>query len=1100
MKKYYESPSVVAHQLHRAYYEGDEAAQAHRRQAIERMCRFIEGRQCEVVSQWLRQVAELLPQTADTDLLVPGWWRELSHKFLYLLLRHLGDPTDIACHRFVGVATRAGNKAGYTAADLVCTQIALKRTLIANLVAEFGDDRESLEAMCDRVESEIDHVRLHITECYYEYNQRELLRAEQKHWALFNAAGDAVVLVDPTDGVVVDANREAEALFGLEKDDLVGSHYPDLFAESSRQAIVDRLSAAAHEGTSFLDRARLISADGERIQARVRSTAIRYAGARVVQSLIRDETGLWRTDGEGATAADEQRLERIVALRTRELHQSVQKSQRLYREQHRQVERLALLQEIAEAALGTRTVDDLLALVAAAVRRHFRFSDISVFSVEPGGDCVLRSHCGAYEPLLRAKHRQKSTEGLLGEAVRTLRPVLVNEVSKDPRYVLPFPAARRTRAELLVPVISGDRCVALLDIHSQKPNAFSESDQLIIQAVAGQLAVALAKVSLHEQTARAQEFSEQIIQGMPSSLIVVDGADRVKAMNEHFAREADVDSAAALGQPIAQVIEPALLAQASFVDLLATARRTGETVKRQALHHWSPSHPDRFLDIRLRPLGPGEGSDVLIVINNVTDSSRRMYQLELIHRVSRLIQSALDEDYVLHAALTCVTAGPALGFNRAFVFLADEEEQVLRGRVAVGPRDEQEAHQIYSNLAEHSNDLRELVRRYDGPKAPEPGSLHELVQQAVLPLHPDSQCPLVKVFFERKPLRFTRAEHPRGPGCCALAAVIDSEECAVAALEAEDRAIGVVLADNRFTNAPIRDEEVRLLATLARQAGMALANARAHAEVARKADQLASAYKRLKDAHEDLVRQEKLATAGEMSARVSHEIRNPLVTIGGFAHSILEDDQASAVSQRNARIIVDEVAKLEAFLTNWLDLARPADSVRSPEDLNALVEHALLMANVQSLPEGIVLTKQFGADLPPVVLDPRRLQQAIINIALNAVQAMNGGSGTLTVRTRCEGEGVRVEIGDTGVGIPAHVLGEIFTPFFTTKLSGSGLGLAVTQAIVRDHGGRVEVDSAEGEGTTVALWLPVERELREEHRPAEKLLEELNGASLFPET
>ncbi|NCO38114.1 MAG: GAF domain-containing protein [Armatimonadetes bacterium] len=1099
MKKYYESPSVVAHQLHRAYYEGDEAARAHRRQGIERMCRFIEGRQGDLVSQWLQQVAELLPQTADTNLLVPGWWRELGHKFLYLLLRHLEDPTDIACHRFVAVATRAGNKAGYTAADLVCTQIALKRTLIGELVAEFGDDRESLQAMCDWVESEIDHVRLHITECYYEYNQCELLRAEQKHWALFNAAGDAVVLVDPKDGVVVDANREAEALFGLEKDDLVGSHYPDLFAESSRQAIVDRLSAAAHEGTSFLDRARVISAEGERIQARVRSTVIRYAGARVVQSLIRDETGLWRTDREGAAAADEQRLERIVALRTRELHQSVQEFRRLYREQHRQVERLALLQEIAEAALGTRTVDALLTLVAEAVRRHFRFFDTSVFSVDPEGDCLLRAHSGAYEPLLRAGHRQKSTEGLIGEAVRTLSPVLVNDVSTDPRYVLPFPAARRTRAELLVPVVSGERCVALLDIHSQKPNAFSESDQLIIQAVAGPLAVALAKVSLHEQTARAQEFSEQIIQGMPASLIVVDGADRVKAMNEHFAREAEVAAAAALEQPITQVLEPALLEQAAFADMLARARRTGETVKKQALHHRSPAHPDRFLDIRLRPLGPGGASDVLIVINNVTDSARRVYQLELIHRVSRLIQSALDENYVLHAALTCVTAGPALGFNRAFVFLADEEEQLLRGQVAVGPRDEEEAHRIYSASVAHSEDLRELVRRYDGPKVPEPGSLHDLVRQAVLPLRPDSSCPLVQAFFERKPRQLTRKEHLLNADCCALAMVMDSEECVVAPLEAEDRAIGLVIADNRFTRAPIGEEEVRLLATLARQTGMALANARAHAEVARKADQLAASYKRLKDAHEDLIRQEKLATAGEMSARVSHEIRNPLVTIGGFAHTILEDDQASAASRRNARIIVDEVAKLEAFLTNWLDLARPTGSVHSPEDLNALVEHALLMANFQSLREGISLTKSFGADLPPVVLDPRRLQQAVVNLALNAVQALNGGHGTLTVRTRREGEGVRLEIADTGVGIPAHVLGEIFKPFFTTKLSGSGLGLAVTQAIVRDHGGRVEVNSTEGQGTTVSLWLPVNRELSEEHRPDEKLLEELAEPSLFAE-
>jgi signal transduction histidine kinase len=170
--------------------------------------------------------------------------------------------------------------------------------------------------------------------------------------------------------------------------------------------------------------------------------------------------------------------------------------------------------------------------------------------------------------------------------------------------------------------------------------------------------------------------------------------------------------------------------------------------------------------------------------------------------------------------------------------------------------------------------------------------------------------------------------------------------------------------------------------------------------------------------------------------------------------------------------MVEEVEKLETFLTNWLDLARPADSAFRPEDLNAVIEHALLMANVQSLPEGITLRKELEPSLPPVVLDARRLQQALVNLTLNALQAMNG-DGELLVRTHVERDEVHIHISDTGVGIPAHILDRIFQPFFTTKLSGSGLGLAVADGIVRDHGGRIDIESQEGEGTTVSIVLPL---------------------------
>lgn len=1065
-----ESPSVITHTLLRAYCEGEEATQQANYPLVQRMCEFLEERRVELAQVWTGDLAVLLPGRRNAAGTAPEWWFPLADKFLELLLRHLLDTDDLACHRFVKLVTRAAYRAGYTAAELVCTQVALKRLLVKTVVGAFGDQPHAVRVMCTRLESEIDHIRLHVAECYYAHNQRELLKAERRRWALFAHAGDAIVLVDPNTATLLDANEEAMALFGLDKRTLRSVDYLELFTPGSRNAMEERLIHRPPVGASFLDHVTVTTTEGVRIPVTVRSTVIDYGGARVIQSVVHDES-----DARDLLTADERasrELEGIVAARTRELHLAQQKFRRLYSQERRQVERLGILREIAETALDTRNTADLLAQAVVIVREHFRHLDVSVFSVGQAGDWVLRAHAGSAEHALREGYRTPSLPGLLGEAARLQLPLLTNDAAKDSRYAPTFPAADRTRSQLVVPVLVGDRCTAVLEVASRHVNAFDDGDLTTMEAVARQLALGMQKVALHEETRRAHEFSNEIIQGMPSSLIAVDADNYVKAANGRFRDESGAEGRDCVGKPLVEVVEDALLGQVPLLDMIAEARATGDTVTRHAVHHTSPRHPDRFLDVRVKPLGSGPRADVLLVIDNVTESSRRIFQMELLYRVTRLIQSSLDEDYVLHATLTCVTAGPALGFNRAFVLLAEDNDSVLQGRVAVGPRDEADASRIYTDLAQHAKDLKELVAQYKGPQPPEPGSLHELVLGCRLPVEGEAPCPIVQVFRDRKPRRFSRDDHLPGPDCCVLGPILDAEEFAAAALEAGDRAIGLILVDNRFTRAPIDDEAVRLLATVARQAGLALANARAHAEVARKAEQLEAAYIQLREAHDDLVRQEKLAAAGEMSARVSHEIRNPLVTIGGFARRILKTKDVPERVAESARIMVEEVDKLETFLTNWLDLARPGDSMHSPEDLNTVVEHALLMANTQSLPEGVTVVKEFAPSLPPVMMDARRLQQAVVNLTLNAIQALNG-SGQVRVRTRLERNVVCIDISDDGVGIPENVLDHIFQPFFTTKLSGSGLGLAVTQRIVEDHEGRLAVQSKEGEGTTMTIVLPL---------------------------
>ncbi|HEX8833914.1 MAG TPA: ATP-binding protein, partial [Abditibacteriaceae bacterium] len=235
-------------------------------------------------------------------------------------------------------------------------------------------------------------------------------------------------------------------------------------------------------------------------------------------------------------------------------------------------------------------------------------------------------------------------------------------------------------------------------------------------------------------------------------------------------------------------------------------------------------------------------------------------------------------------------------------------------------------------------------------------------------------------------------------------------------------------------------------------------------------------YQALQKAQRELVSAERLVAVGEMAARVSHEIRNPLATIGGFARSVLKRPEDTEGVKRKIGIITDEVARLEELLSDLLDMARPRELDLQPHSINEVVEHALLLADADVKASNVEVRKSLAADIPVSLLDRRRLLQALLNTLRNGAQAMQeGGELLVTTRLRSNKEGrfIEIEVKDSGVGIPERALKQVFDPFFSTKIRGSGLGLAVTLRIIRDHGGDIDVFSEEGSGTTFVMCLPL---------------------------
>jgi PAS domain S-box-containing protein len=225
---------------------------------------------------------------------------------------------------------------------------------------------------------------------------------------------------------------------------------------------------------------------------------------------------------------------------------------------------------------------------------------------------------------------------------------------------------------------------------------------------------------------------------------------------------------------------------------------------------------------------------------------------------------------------------------------------------------------------------------------------------------------------------------------------------------------------------------------------------------------------------EELLRSERLAVLGKMAAHISHEIKNPLMLIGGFARQVLQEPAADPLKTREKlQIIVDEVHRLEDFLVEVGSYAKFAEPQKRPGDLNTLIQETCqrLEPTLRECKIGLVL--QLDPQLPEILFDPAHLRQVILNIAKNGIEAMDAG-GTLTITTGRQADRIFLQICDTGSGIPPEIQEKIFQPFFSSKPKGSGLGLAISQKIIQAHQGEIAIASEPQKGTQVTIFLRIE--------------------------
>jgi signal transduction histidine kinase/putative methionine-R-sulfoxide reductase with GAF domain len=400
------------------------------------------------------------------------------------------------------------------------------------------------------------------------------------------------------------------------------------------------------------------------------------------------------------------------------------------------------------------------------------------------------------------------------------------------------------------------------------------------------------------------------------------------------------------------------------------------------------------------------------------------------------LMETLDIDEILRLVLEGVTKN--IGFDRARLYLVNEKTNLLECKMAVGIDEER---------------IKGITLRLD----PEDSIVARSIFEKQSFIIPDaSKDPRVNPVLKEK---------------------FNLHSLVVIPLFAKEKTLGAIAADFVEPNKNITKEALDSVMVFAQQAGLAIHNAFMYQELKTFSQQMEEKIQKttadLRKTEAQLIRSEKLAALGQLAAGFAHEIRNPLTSINILIHSMREKPPSGDSYKEDFKVIEEEIHRINEIVDQFLRFAKPAPPLLEKTEVSSIFEETLQLLRPQIEKQLIVVEKEFQP-LPIILIDREQMKQAILNLLLNAIQAMPGG-GHLTLKGQNseDGQWIHLSIQDSGVGIPGEDMNKLFDPFFSTKEGGIGLGLSIAHRIIDQHRGKIEVESVPGKGTLFTVWLPI---------------------------
>ncbi len=440
-------------------------------------------------------------------------------------------------------------------------------------------------------------------------------------------------------------------------------------------------------------------------------------------------------------------------------------------------------------------------------------------------------------------------------------------------------------------------------------------------------------------------------------------------------------------------------------------------------------------------------------------AARQLDELTILYQFSNTMLSTLRLNKLTHLILTALTSGRTKLFERAMLFLRNEKTGMLQGMLGV-------TQETADGLKVVGEDP--LSSRWDMDDAAIAGQRESAFSNHVRLTRIESSmdCAMIRRVICELRLYASNEEGCQVCEACDFIQRLGVTSFAVVPLIARDRALGLIVVDNPASDKPIDRNDLHFLQLVANQAGMAVENSLLY-------NRVEEAHANLHDARERLGHGERLAAIGAMAANLAHELKNPIVTIGGFAGRLVKGLPADSREHQYADTIMKETCRLERMLADILAFSRKPTICYNICDVGDILVDCFVSCATTLEDKSILLTKSF-ADGPCMTLgDAYQIKQIFLNLILNACEAMPDG-GTLRVslqKVSLDKKCILVSIQDSGGGISADMLPKIFNPFFTTKPHGTGLGLAIVNRILLNHGGSIEAKN-EDNGALFTVTLP----------------------------
>ncbi len=852
-------------------------------------------------------------------------------------------------------------------------------------------------------------------------------------------------------------------------------------------------------------------------------------------------------------------------------------------------ERCTAFYEFASAISSIVNLDELLNELSKVITKSLNARGCIIRFSEDGNLRIKASH-GLPAEILDMM-TQKMEEEFSGLIINGGTSKLIEDTSVLPEELKDLKSM--IKSIINVPFKKEDEVIGTISLYDKKGirdgtfTSFSKDDFLAVEGLALFASLAIEKViahkkeieleksaqDLYESVSQTKEKLESLIENSADAIVTTDLNGVVMSWNKSAERIYGFPEEEAVGNFIPFLPELTLENEKEYVEAIkrgeilkdietAGKRKNGETIA---------------ISLTLSPIKDEHGNVSSVSIISRDISRRKSVENELVksnQKLSRLffigsaMRGTLELDRLLRMVLTAVTMSDGLGFNRAILFLYDEDKKVLKGIMGVGPASYEEAWKIWQELSLERKSLPNVLKEIEEGPLRKDSFLDKLSIKLELPIEED--CFLTRTVREKKAFHIKNV-HDEDLSNPILVQQLGTEAYAAVPLIARDKVIGALWVDNLFNKKPITEDDIEFLTGFADQVATAIESARLFEKVSLAEKELENVFESISDLvyitddnftikkvnkavcelvekpmeevvgkkcydlfhgkesawmecphwktvktnrpyiseierfyyknddtfgmsnsplfdttgnfmgtihvvrnitdikrlREQLARTEKVASLGEMAARVAHEIRNPLVSIGGFARRL--EKKLEPPLKEHAHIIINEVIRLETLLRETLGFVRETKIARELIDINSLLRSIIGLLQ-PAFKDRVSIEENFTTETLELAGDPNRLKEAFINLMKNAEQSIEG-LGRISVRTRREFNTAVIEIEDTGRGMNKEEIKYIFDPFFTTKISGTGLGLAITHKIIEEHSGTIDIKSETGVGTIFKIYL-----------------------------